>query len=61
MTYILVWVIFAGATANNVAATGSAEFNSMEACQRAATAIENQINKIRYIDAIAMCHPKGHP
>ncbi len=61
MTYVLIWVIFAAHTANNVAATGSAEFNSLQACQKAGQTIESQINAIRYINAIALCHDKGTP
>jgi len=60
MTYILIWMIIAG-SGNNVAATGSAEFNSLLACQRAAAAIESQINPLRYVKAVAMCHEKGSP
>lgn len=59
MTYILIWIIVSSPSSANVAATGIAEFNSFKACASAAAAIEAQINPLKYVKAIAMCHDKG--
>lgn len=56
MTYVLIFVVqmFGGSAPT---ASGTVEFNSMEACQAAASTIVGQVGRIKL--PVLVCAPKG--